>query len=66
MTPPIAFRSDKNSDLKGSVLEIRPPTAVPCATRGPSSAPSTSVRSADYAYRIAALTAGLVLLATVM
>lgn len=58
MTPPIGFRTNKTADEKGSLIEIHP-TAI--ATPG-----SSNSRAADYAYRIAALTAGLVLLATVM
>ncbi|HEY0161449.1 MAG TPA: hypothetical protein VGB69_02115 [Edaphobacter sp.] len=60
MTPPIGFRTDKEAD---SITGIRPVQAAPDAAPATAAAPS---RTADYAYRIAALTAGLILLATVM
>ncbi|MEG9435540.1 hypothetical protein JAO29_05110 [Edaphobacter sp. HDX4] len=65
MTPLFAFRTSNSSDPKGALPEIRPVAA--CAgAKTVLSTPATSSRAADYAYRIATLTAGLVLLATVM
>ncbi len=71
MTPPIGFRTGKTADAKNSLTEIRPPAALTDAAPTGDSTPHaastpSSPRVADYAYRIAALTAGLVLLATVM
>jgi hypothetical protein len=59
MTPPIGFRTDKTTDPKGTVMEIRPAAAITDTT-----APRTTTVS-DYAYRIAALTAGIALLASI-
>lgn len=66
MTPLIAFRTGKK-DPQGSLLEIHSPAAIPGAApvAGVAGTANPS-RAADYAYRIAAVTAGLVLLATVM
>jgi hypothetical protein len=59
MTPPIGFRTGKkNEDPKGPIAEIRPPAATADMT-----APTTTI--SDYAYRIAALTAGIALLASI-
>jgi len=66
MTPPIGFRTDKTANSGNSIAEIRPSAAIADATGLPASSAPHSLRAADYAYRIAALTAGLVLLATVM
>jgi hypothetical protein len=63
MTPPIGFRTDKTAETNGSVMEVRPAAALSTPTEPSTTSPS---RAADYAYRIAALTAGLFLLATVM
>jgi hypothetical protein len=60
MTPLIGFRIHKKADAKGSLAQIRPAATTEDAPTGGQS------RVADYAYRIAALTAGLILLATVM
>ncbi|RZU40950.1 hypothetical protein [Edaphobacter modestus] len=62
MTPPIGFRTSKSTDSNSTSMGIRPAVSSDPIVPG-SGAPS---RGADYAYRIAALTAGLVLLATVM
>ena len=60
MTPLIGFRTNKKAGLGGSLVEVATPDAVVSdASENPS-------RVADYAYRIAALAAGLVLLATSM
>ena len=59
MTAPIGFRTDKTTNPEGSVLKIRPAAAITDAT-----APRTTTIS-DYAYRIAALTAGIALLASI-
>jgi hypothetical protein len=59
MTPPIGFRTDKTTDPKGALMEIRPATVITDAA-----APRTTTVS-DYAYRIAALTAGIALLASI-
>lgn len=59
MTPLIGFRTNK-AGFGGSLAEVPPPDAVA------NSASGTPSRAADYAYRIAALAAGLVLLATSM
>ncbi len=59
MTPPIGFRTDKPTDTNGSVAEIRPSAAISDATIPPRTTVS------DYAYRIAALTAGIALLASI-
>ena len=60
MTPLIGFRTGRKPDSDGTLVEVTPPTAVVSA------ASETPSRAADYAYRIAALAAGLVLLATSM
>lgn len=65
MTPPIGFRTRKSAETEGSLMEIRPAAAMVDPGTEPATASSPS-RAADYAYRIAALTAGLILLATVM
>ena len=68
MTPPIGFRTtDKTGNPKGTLNEIRPPAAIPGATASPALRPSATSpsRTADYTYRIAALAAGLALLASV-
>lgn len=63
MNPPIGFRTDKKTDPKGSLMEIRPAASISDAAATPrATAPATS-RATDYAYRIAALTAGIALLA---
>ena len=60
MTPPIGFRTDSTKRADGTLMEIRPPQAV-----ASSGAEAVKVSSgADRAYRIAALTAGLALIAT--
>ncbi|HEU4634567.1 MAG TPA: hypothetical protein VFS41_00195 [Edaphobacter sp.] len=63
MTPLIGFRTNRRLDQQGSVLTVHTPAiaAGACADAGVESS-----RVADYAYRIAAVTAGLVFLATVM
>jgi hypothetical protein len=58
MTPLIGFRTGRKVD--SSFVEVSPQTA------GISVVSETPSRAADYAYRIAALAAGLVLLATSM
>ena len=58
MTPPIGFRAKALSDSPGDLIEIRPADAI---KRGEAALPSVSPL-ADYAYRIAALTAGLALI----
>jgi hypothetical protein len=60
MTPLIGFRIHKSADAKNRLMHIRPAAPTEDAPTGRQS------RAADYAYRIAALTAGLILLATVM
>lgn len=62
MTPLIGFRTNKTADSESSPTEIRVTTAI---TETPTVS-NTPSRAADYAYRIVALTAGLILLATVM
>ncbi|HEY2038224.1 MAG TPA: hypothetical protein VGG95_01075 [Edaphobacter sp.] len=61
MTPLIGFRTSRQADPGGTLAQVIPSTA---AAVGP--ALETPSRAADYAYRIAALAAGLVLLATSM
>jgi hypothetical protein len=63
MTPPVGFRTNKSADLTGVSMVIRPAVSDPDPIALGLAVP---LRSADYAYRIAAVTAGLVLLATVM
>jgi hypothetical protein len=65
MTPLFAFRTSNPSDPEGTLLEVRP-AADSAGEKTAPRTPATSSRGADYAYRIATLTAGLVLLATVM
>ena len=63
MTPPIGVRTGKTAEDKNPIVEIRSAAAF----AGAPTTPTTSFsRTADYAYRIAAVTAGLILLATVM
>ncbi|HMF54518.1 MAG TPA: hypothetical protein VK593_09220 [Edaphobacter sp.] len=61
MTPRLGFRTDKTADSKSD-----PTGAWSAAAITASATPGKASRAADYAYRIAALTAGLILLATVM
>lgn len=60
MTPPIGFRTDASTDASATLVPIGSAAVLGCdgATHTPAS------QFADYAYRIAALTAGLALLAT--
>jgi len=60
MNPLIGFRTETATAPHGHVAEIRPAAAVAAATV----AVGPSLSAADYAYRIAALTAGLTFLAT--
>jgi hypothetical protein len=60
MTPPIGFRTDTSTKASSTLIPIRSTVAVACD--GPPLAPTSQF--ADYAYRVAALTAGLALLAT--
>ena len=62
MTPPIGFRTDNKNDPKGSLMEIRAAAAL--VDTDTHAAPSAS-RVSDYVYRIAALTAGIALLASI-
>ena len=66
MTPPIGFRiNKKGSNEDSAIMEIRPPAAITNANAPRTGiGPSTSTIS-DYAYRIAALTAGIALLASI-
>jgi hypothetical protein len=61
MTPPIGFRTDNTNDPQGTLMEIRTPAALRDAAP---EVPSPS-RVSDYVYRIAALTAGIALLASI-
>lgn len=63
MTPLIGFRANRRLGQQGTVLTVRPPAVT--AASAPEALVETS-RVADYAYRVAAVTAGLFLLATVM
>jgi hypothetical protein len=72
MTPLIGFRANRTAnrtmDQQGAILAVRPP-AVAADTASGQAALEPGVQTsqvADYAYRIAAVTAGLFLLATVM
>jgi hypothetical protein len=68
MTPLIGYRANRKLDEQGTLLPVRPPAAIagmPSDLDGCDTSARPS-RVADYAYRIAAVTAGLVLLATVM
>jgi hypothetical protein len=62
MNPLIGFRTETTNAPQGSLAEIRPAAAIAEATGTAAVGPSLS--AADYAYRIAALTAGLAFLAT--
>lgn len=66
MTPLIGFRTKRNVDSQAILMQVRPSAIT--ANAAPISGESVVApsRAADYAYRIAAVTAGLVLLATVM
>jgi hypothetical protein len=59
MTPLIGFRTDKTTESQGTIAAIRSAAGLTDAT-----APRTTTIS-DYAYRIAALTAGIALLASI-
>jgi hypothetical protein len=63
MTPPIGFRTNSNIESKGgnvvAATQTLPLSGAPAETTLPSISPI-----ADYAYRIAALTAGLALITT--
>jgi hypothetical protein len=62
MTPLIGFRTKTANAPQGPLAEIRPAPAIADATGV--AVVDTSLSAADYAYRIAALTAGLAFLAT--
>ena len=62
MTPPIGVRTDNTNSPTDSLMEVRPAAAI--ADAGFGVIPRSQV--ADYTYRIAALAAGLALLATVV
>ena len=68
MTPLIGFRANRKLDQQNVLLPVRPPAIVADKAPGLDGCESSvrPSRVADYAYRIAAVTAGLVLLATVM
>jgi hypothetical protein len=65
MTPPIGFRIDKTTDPKGSLMEIRPAGSITDAAATPRPTGLATSRATDYAYRIAAVTAGIALLASI-
>lgn len=60
---PLEFRANRSLDQQGTVLAVCPPAIAAGAA---SEVVVDASRVADYAYRIAAVTAGLFLLATVM
>jgi hypothetical protein len=60
MTPPIGFRTDNSSKTGGTVIPIMPTAAI----GGEGATLVAPSQFADYAYRIAALTAGIALLTT--
>jgi len=64
MTPPIGFRINETTDKKGTLAQIRP-TAALAETAAPKATALAPSRLPDYAYRIAALTAGIALLASI-
>ncbi|QHS52025.1 hypothetical protein [Edaphobacter sp. 12200R-103] len=67
MTPLIGFRANRKLDRQGPLLPVRPPVVMDVSPgMDGCEASARPSRVADYAYRIAAVTAGLVLLATVM
>ena len=66
MTPLIGFRTKRNVDSQGTMLHVGPSAITANAAPMLGVSVVESSRAADYAYRIAAVTAGLVLLATVM
>ena len=61
MTPPIGFRAKANPDATNNLMKIRP---LELAEAGEAVALPAVSPLADYAYRIAALTAGLALIST--
>jgi hypothetical protein len=65
MTPPIGFRTDNKGSTDGSIMEIRPAAAITDATTPRTAVGPTPSTISDYAYRIAALTAGIALLASI-
>jgi len=66
MNSPIGFRrTGKDSSTEGSIMEIRPAAAITDATSPRTGVGSTPSTISDYAYRIAALTAGIALLASI-
>ena len=65
MTPPIGFRTDKTTDPKGSLMEIRPAAVLSDAAETPRATALATSRATDYAYRVAALAAGIALLASI-
>jgi hypothetical protein len=64
MNSPIGFRTGKDS-TDGSIMEIRPAAAITDAVSPHVGIGSSTSRISDYAYRIAALTAGIALLASI-
>jgi hypothetical protein len=66
MTPPIGFRINKKGGNENStVMEIRPVAATTDAAATLTAIGPTPSTISDYAYRIAALTAGIALLASI-
>jgi len=65
MNSPIGFRTGKDSSTEGSIMVIRPAAAMTDATSQLGGLGSSESRISDYAYRIAALTAGIALLASI-
>ena len=61
MTSPIGFRSGNTTDSSGITVEVRPADGSATLREA---APSNS-RVSDYAYRIAAVTTGIALLASI-
>jgi hypothetical protein len=65
MNSPIGFRTGKDSSTEGSIMEIRSAAAITDATSPRNGVGPSASRISDYAYRIAALTAGIALLASI-
>lgn len=65
MTPPIGFRTGDTTDPEGSLMAIRPAASISDAAVNPRATGPATSRATDYAYRIAAVTAGIALLASI-
>lgn len=65
MAPPIGFRIDKTTDPKGALMQIRPVALNADTAENPGPTGPVTSRATDYAYRVAAVAAGIALLVSI-